>query len=130
MPELLKSHIIALANSVAQLRACLSSQSGIDALDRALAQVNARMSDIESRWGNFQNLKNEMNALDEATREELNQVLMSAQQDQIAAAELIRLAQQRNIALQAHVAQTAENATYSNQGTVAFQPKGRLVGKV
>ena len=130
MPELLKSHIIALANSVAQLRECLSSQGGIDVLDRALAQVNARMSDIESRWGNFQNLKNEMNALDEATREELNQVLMSAQQDQIAAAELIRLAQQRNIALQAHVAQTAENATYSNQGTVAFQPKGRLVGKV
>ena len=130
MSELLKSHIVGLAEAVGQLRECLSQQLGIDALERALGKVAARMTEIEARWGSFENLRSEMNALGSADREDLNQILTFAQQDQAAAAELIRLAQQRNTALQAHVAQTAENATYSNQGTVGFQPKGRLVGKV
>ena len=130
MAEPLKAHVVGLAQAVAQLRECLSQQLGIDALERALGAVTAKMTEIEARWGNFDNLRSEMNALEGADRDALNQVLMQAQQDQAAAAELIRLAQQRNSALQAHVAQTAENATYSNQGTVGFQPKGRLVGKV
>ena len=55
MSELLKSHIVGLAEAVGQLRECLSQQLGIDALERALGKVAARMTEIEARWGEVTN---------------------------------------------------------------------------
>ena len=60
---------------------------------------------------------------------QLNSRLAQARADHQLNGELLRLAMQRNAALQAYAAQSSASATYSSEGGVSFLGGGQLLGK-
>jgi hypothetical protein len=67
--------------------------------------------------------------LPEPDRSETQQLLEQAKLDHQINSQLIRLAMQRNAALQAYTAQSSAAATYSSEGGVAMVNPGQLLGK-
>ncbi len=106
-----------MATSVAQLREVLEAEriddyaAAIDAAQKALDAINHFPGGIES-------LRAEMDRCAEREKLRLRELIMKASVDHKINGDLIRLAMQKNAALQATVAQQSASATYSDRGHV------------
>jgi hypothetical protein len=118
----------ALAQSVAALRKVLESNE-LTSLEPVLAEVQSYLDKVNGFPGGTQGLQQAMAQLPEPTRSETQQLLEQAKLDHQINSQLIRLAMQRNAALQAYTAQSSAAATYSSEGGVAMVNTGQLLGK-
>jgi hypothetical protein len=118
----------ALAQSVAALRKVLESHE-LTALEPVLAEVQSYLDKVNGFPGGTQGLQQAIEQLPEPTRSETQQLLAQAKLDHQINSQLIRLAMQRNAALQAYTAQSSAAATYSSEGGVAMVNPGQLLGK-
>ena len=118
----------ALARSVAALRKALESNE-LAALEPVLAEVQSYLDKVNAFPGGTQGLQQAIAQLAEPTRSETQQLLEQAKLDHQINSQLIRLAMQRNAALQAYTAQSSAAATYSSEGGVAMVNPGQLLGK-
>jgi hypothetical protein len=118
----------ALAQSVAALRKVLESHE-LTALELVLAEVQSYLDKVNGFPGGTQGLQQAIEQLPEPTRSETQQLLEQAKLDHQINSQLIRLAMQRNAALQAYTAQSSAAATYSSEGGVAMVNPGQLLGK-
>lgn len=118
----------ALAHSVAALRKALESNE-LTALEPVLAEVQSYLDKVNAFPGGTQGLQQAIAQLAEPTRSETQQLLEQAKLDHQINSQLIRLAMQRNAALQAYTAQSSAAATYSSEGGVAMVNTGQLLGK-
>jgi hypothetical protein len=118
----------ALARSVAALRKALESNE-LTALEPVLAEVQSYLDKVNAFPGGTQGLQQAIAQLAEPTRSETQQLLEQAKLDHQINSQLIRLAMQRNAALQAYTAQSSAAATYSSEGGVAMVNTGQLLGK-
>lgn len=123
-PELVNQ----VAAAVGRLRACLE-QLDMKALEDSIAQAQVAVNALNAFPGGADAVLAHINSLPQNERETLVETLKQARQDQDINAELIRLAMQRNAALQAHFAQQSESATYSQEGGVPVKDSGKLLGR-
>ena len=106
-----------MATSVAQLREVLEAEriddyaAAIDAAQKALDAINHFPGGIDS-------LRAEMDRCAEREKLRLRELIMKASVDHKINGDLIKLAMQKNAALQATVAQQSASATYSERGHV------------
>lgn len=117
-----------VADAVASLKQTLE-RNQIDNLEPAIAQVQVAMDALGSYPGGADAL---VLAIDQLPKEEGVQIrvlLRQAKADHEVSGQLIRLAQQRNAALQAYTAQHSAAATYSSEGGVSMVGSGNLLGK-
>jgi hypothetical protein len=84
---------------------------------------------LENHPGGVEGLRQLIATLSEDEQTQLNTRLEQARADHQLNADLIRLAMQRNAALQAYAAQSSAGATYSSEGGVSFLGGGQLLGK-
>ena len=84
---------------------------------------------LEDHPGGVEGLRQLIATFPEAQKQELNTRLEQARTDHQLNSDLIRLAMQRNAALQAYAAQSSAGATYSSEGGVSFLGGGQLLGK-
>jgi hypothetical protein len=118
-----------VASTLAHLRSRLE-QNDIDGMTEALAKTQAALDDLNAYPGGITQLKNDIDALPSPQREEVAAKLEAATLDHQINGELIRLAIQKNAALQAYVAQQSDSATYSNKGSIPGVGSGILSKKV
>lgn len=106
-----------MATAVAQLRTVLEAEhvddyaGAIDAAQRALDAINAYPGGLDA-------LRTEIDRSAEQEKLRLRELVMKASVDHKVNGELIRLAMQKNAALQATIAQQSASATYSERGQV------------
>ncbi len=106
-----------MAASVGHLRSVLEAErvddyaQAIDAAQKALDAINAFPEGIDG-------LRAEIERAAERDKLRLRELIMKASVDHKVNGELIRLATQKNAALQATVAQQSASATYSERGQV------------
>lgn len=106
-----------MAAAVAQLRTVLEAErvddyaGAIDAAQRALDAINAYPGGLDA-------LRTEIDRSAEQEKLRLRELVMKASVDHKVNGELIRLAMQKNAALQATIAQQSASATYSERGQV------------
>jgi flagellar biosynthesis/type III secretory pathway chaperone len=117
-----------VADAVAKLRVCLE-QLDMKALEESIANAQLAIDALNAFPGGAEAVRSAINSLPEPDRDTLAQKLEEARQDQDINAELIRLAMQRNAALQAHFAQQSDSATYSQEGGVPVKDSGKLLGR-
>ena len=84
---------------------------------------------LEDHPGGVEGLRQLIATLPEAQQQQLNARLTQARDDHQLNTDLIKLAMQRNAALQAYAAQSSAGATYSSEGGVSFLGGGQLLGK-
>jgi hypothetical protein len=84
---------------------------------------------LEDHPGGVEGLRQFIATLPEEEQKQLNTRLEQARWDHQLNSDLIRLAMQRNAALQAYAAQSSAGATYSSEGGVSFLGGGQLLGK-
>jgi flagellar biosynthesis/type III secretory pathway chaperone len=118
-----------VASTLAHLRSRLE-QNDIDGMTEALAKTQAALDDLNAYPGGITQLKNDIDAMPSPEREEVTARLEAATLDHQINGELIRLAIQKNAALQAYVAQQSDSATYSNKGSIPGVGSGILSKKV
>lgn len=118
----------ALAQSVSTLRKVLESHQ-LTELEPVLSQVQSYLDKVNSYPGGTQGLQKTIALLPEPSKTETQHLLEQAKLDHQINAQLIRLAMQRNAALQAYTAQSSAAATYSSEGGVAMVNTGQLLGK-
>lgn len=128
MTPKLQELAVHLAESVAQLKASLQHPLLSD-LEAVLAKAQASLDAVNDWPGGSEGLQAAMEALDPAEKAHIEGLLSQARQDQAVNAQLLTLAMQRNAALQAEAARTAEAATYSSDGGFQMGDSGRLLGK-
>lgn len=121
--------IAQVASTLAHLRSRLE-QNDIDGLNDALVKTQAALDELNAYPGGIEQLKLDINQLPSPEREEVNAKLDAANLDHQINGELIRLAIQKNAALQAFVAQQSDSATYSNKGAIPGIESGILSRKV
>ena len=117
-----------LARSVSALRSVLEANQ-LTEIEPVLADVQSHLDRVNAIPGGAQRLQQAIALLAEPTRSELQTLLEQAKLDHQINAQLIRLAMQRNAALQAYTAQSSAAATYSSEGGVAMVNTGQLLGK-
>lgn len=117
-----------LARSVSALRSVLEANQ-LTEIEPVLADVQSHLDRVNAFPGGAQGLQQAIALLAEPTRSELQTLLEQAKLDHQINAQLIRLAMQRNAALQAYTAQSSAAATYSSEGGVAMVNTGQLLGK-
>jgi flagellar biosynthesis/type III secretory pathway chaperone len=117
-----------VSDAVSQLKHCLE-QLDMKALELAIAQAQVAVDQLNAFPGGAEAVLAQINQHDSAERNTLIAKLEQARQDQDINAELIRLAMQRNAALQAHFAQQSDSATYSQEGGVPVSDPGKLLGR-
>lgn len=120
--------LTALTQSVLALRKVLESHQ-LTELEPVLSEVQSYLDKINSYPGGAQGLQDAIARLPEPTKTETQTMLEQARLDHQINAQLIRLAMQRNAALQAYTAQSSAAATYSSEGGVAMVNPGQLLGK-
>ena len=118
-----------VASSLAHLRLRLE-QNDIDGLDDALVKTQAALDELNAYPGGVDQLKIDIDQLPSPQREEVKAKLEAATLDHQINGELIRLAIQKNAALQAYIAQQSDSATYSNKGSIPGVESGILSKKV
>ena len=118
-----------VASSLAHLRSRLE-QNDIDGLGDALAKTQTALDELNAYPGGVEQLKLDIDQLPSPQREEVSAKLDAANLDHQINGELIRLAIQKNAALQAYVAQQSDSATYSNKGAIPGIESGILSRKV
>ena len=125
-PAVQISHV---ASCLAHLRLRLE-QNDIDGMTDALAKTQIALDELNAYPGGIEQLKIDIDELASPLREEVNAKLEAATLDHQINGELIRLAIQKNAALQAYVAQQSDSATYSNKGSIPGVESGILSKKV
>ncbi len=118
-----------MASALAHLRSRLE-QDDLDGLMDALAKTQAALDQLNAYPGGIEQLKRDIDSLASPLREEIQKTLESATLDHQINGELIRLALQKNAALQAYIAQQSDSATYSNKGAIPGVGSGILSKKV
>lgn len=127
MPNI-QTLLMSLAQSVAALRRVLESNQ-LAEIEPVLVDVQSHLDKVNTFPGGAQGLQQAITLLAEPARTETQNLLEKAKLDHQINAQLIRLAMQRNAAMQAYSAQSSAAATYSNEGGVAMVNTGQLLGK-
>jgi len=117
-----------VAQAVHALRITLENHE-LPGLEAAILNSQMALKGLENHPGGVEGLKQLIATYSEAQQKELNDRLAQARADHQLNSELLRLAMQRNAALQAYAAQSSASATYSSEGGVSFFGGGQLLGK-
>ena len=118
-----------VASCLAHLRLRLE-QNDIDGMTDALAKTQVALDELNAYPGGIEQLKIDIDLLPSPLKEEVSAKLEAATLDHQINGELIRLAIQKNAALQAYIAQQSDSATYSNKGSIPGVESGILSKKV
>jgi len=105
-------------------------EARITELESAVLRVEALNERLSNYPGGSDALRNQINQLEEPARDVIRAKLESARQQHDLNQSLIKLAIQRNVALQSYSAQTNLSATYSSDGGVPLSSSNNLLGKV
>jgi hypothetical protein len=106
-----------MAMAVSELRSALEAERVNDYPD-AIANAQKSLDVITNFPGGLDQLRSEIDRCPEQEKLRLRELLMKASVDHKVSGELIRIAMQKNAALQANVAQQSPAATYSGRGHV------------
>jgi len=106
-----------MAIAVAGLRSVLESEE-VDHYAAAIEAAQRALDELNNFPGGIDSLRSEMDRCAEREKLRLRELIMKAALDHKINGELIRLAMQKNAALQATVAQQSAAATYSDRGHV------------
>lgn len=117
-----------LADSVGQLRTALQNPLLSD-MEQVLARAQAALDAVNAWPGGSEALQASLELLPPEGKALAQERLNQARQDHAVNAELLALAMQRNAALQAEAAITADEATYSSDRAYQMGNSGRLLGK-
>ncbi len=117
-----------VAQAVHALRITLENHE-LPGLETAILNSQMALKGLENHPGGVDGLKQLIATYSEEQQKQLNDRLAQARADHQLNTELIRLAMQRNAALQAYAAQSSASATYSSEGGVSFFGGGQLLGK-
>ena len=117
-----------VAQAVHALRITLENHE-LPGLEEAILNSQMALKALEDHPGGVEGLRQLIATLSEDEQTQLNTRLEQARADHQLNADLIRLAMQRNAALQAYAAQSSAGATYSSEGGVSFLGGGQLLGK-
>ena len=117
-----------VVQAVGSLRQTLEQQR-LTELEPVLVQAQFAISKLNAYPGGVVGLRSAIDALPDTSKQQALATLQQARQDYDVNAELIRLAMQRNAALQAYAAQSSAAATYSSEGGVSMVNTGSLLGK-
>lgn len=109
--------ISSMASSVRELRVALDEQR-IDDYPQAIENAQKALDVITQFPGGPEQLRGEIDRCSEQEKLRLRELLMQASVDHKVSGELIRLAMQKNAALQANMAQQSHAATYSGRGQI------------
>lgn len=120
--------LVDLSDSVSRLRASLQNPLLSD-LEEVLLKAQNALAAVNDWPGGTDALQAAMAALGQPQKQKAEQLLQQARQDHALNSELLSLAMQRNAALQAEAARTADAATYSSEGGYQMGDTGRLLGK-
>jgi hypothetical protein len=102
----------------------------ITELEPAVVRVEALNERLSKYPGGPEELRKQIGKLDDPVRDVIRAKLESARQQHDLNQSLIKLAIQRNVALQSYSAQTNLSATYSSDGGVPLAGSNNLLGKV
>lgn len=125
----IQSQITVMADAVGHLRKTLEAND-IDGLADALAKTQTALDQVNAYPGGTDQLKKDLDLLQSPVKEEVLARLEQATVDHHVNGELIRLAIQKNAALQAYIAQQSDSATYSSKGGVPGIGSGVFSRKV
>ena len=117
-----------VAQAVHELNVTLENHA-LPNLETAILNSQMALKSLENHPGGVDGLKQLIASFSEEQQKELNDRLAQARSDHQLNGELLRLAMQRNAALQAYAAQTSASAIYSSEGGVSFLGGGQLLGK-
>jgi hypothetical protein len=117
-----------VAQAVHALRMTLENHE-LPGLEAAILNSQMALKGLENHPGGVDGLKQLIATYTEEQQKQLNDRLAQARSDHQLNTELLRLAMQRNAALQAYAAQSSASATYSSEGGVSFFGGGQLLGK-
>lgn len=117
-----------VAQAVAMLRSTLEKHE-LPGLEAAILNTQMALQALDKHPGGVAGLRQLIATFPADQQKQLNDQLEQARQDHLLNGELIRLALQRNAALQAYAAQSSAAATYSSEGGVSFLGGGQLLGK-
>jgi flagellar biosynthesis/type III secretory pathway chaperone len=117
-----------VAQAVHELKVTLENHA-LPNLETAILNSQMALKSLENHPGGVDGLKKLIASFSEEQQKELNDRLAQARSDHQLNGELLRLAMQRNAALQAYAAQTSASAIYSSEGGVSFLGGGQLLGK-
>lgn len=117
-----------VASAVSQLRTTLEKHE-LPGLETAILNAQLALNELEKFPGGVEGLRQRIATFAPDEQKQLNDRLEQARSDHQLNADLIRLAMQRNAALQAYAAQSSAAATYSSEGGVSFLGGGQLLGK-
>ena len=117
-----------VAIAVAELRTTLENHE-LPGLEAAILNSQMALKGLENHPGGVDGLKQLIASYTPDEQTLLNSRLAQARSDHQLNSELLRLAMQRNAALQAYAAQSSASATYSSEGGVSFLGGGQLLGK-
>lgn len=117
-----------VVQAVSSLRQLLEQQR-LTELESALVSTQLAVNRLNAYPGGVAGLRTAIDDLPDDLREAALAKLQRAREDYDVNAELIRLAMQRNAALQAYAAQSSAAATYSSEGGVSLVNPGSLLGK-
>ena len=117
-----------VATAVAELRTTLENHA-LPGLEEAILNSQMALKALENHPGGVEGFRQLIATLPEEQQQQLNARLTQARDDHQLNTDLIKLAMQRNAALQAYAAQSSAGATYSSEGGVSFLGGGQLLGK-
>jgi hypothetical protein len=117
-----------VAMAVHDLRVTLENHE-LPGLEAAILNSQMALKSLENYPGGVEGLKQRIASYTESQQTQLNDRLAQARSDHQLNSELLRLAMQRNAALQAYAAQSSASATYSSEGGVSLFGGGQLLGK-
>ena len=117
-----------VATAVAELRTTLENHA-LPGLEAAILNSQMALKALEDYPGGVEGFRQFIATLPEDEQTQLNTRLTQARDDHQLNTDLIKLAMQRNAALQAYAAQSSAGATYSSEGGVSFLGGGQLLGK-
>lgn len=125
----IQSQVDQVSQAVSFLRTTLESNRMEDLTD-ALAKAQAALDQINAYQGGVEQLKKDISALEPSLKQEIEDKLQKSGVDHQVNGELIKLAMQKNAALQAFMAQQSDSATYSSSGSIPNLTGGVLSRKV
>ena len=117
-----------VAQAVMQLRVTLENHE-LPGLEAAIVNSQMALKGLEAHSGGVEGLRQLITTFPADAQKQLNDRLEEARSNHQLNSDLIRLAMQRNAALQAFAAQSSAGATYSSEGGVSFMGGGQLLGK-
>ena len=117
-----------VAQAVHALKITLENHA-LPNLETAIVNSQMALKSLENYPGGVDGLKKVIASYPEDQQKQLNDLLAAARSDHQLNGELLRLAMQRNAALQAYAAQSSSSAIYSSEGGVSFLGGGQLLGK-